>query len=250
LDEGRQQQADGGIPPPMNPPLVAKVPLATIVTYSLPAIAFGFSGALVSLYFLKFATDVLLIAPASVGLAFSLSRFWDAFSDPIVGFLSDRTRSRLGRRRPWLLYGAVPFALISVALWSPPAALTGQSLALWVGITVVLFYTAFTIVGVPHSALGAELTDDYHDRARVFGGRGFIEFFGLLLAGAGMWLLEASDDERGAARTLVALFGVLAVLANLRKEIFGVAVDAPEITVHRSFIRFEIDVMTVGARLR
>ena len=94
-----------------------RLPLGTIATYSLPAAATGFMGALISFYFLKFATDVLLLAPAVMGFWFGLSRLWDAVTDPVAGYWSDRTRLPLGRRRPWMLAGALPMAAVFLGLW-------------------------------------------------------------------------------------------------------------------------------------
>ena len=90
-----------------------RVSASTILSYSPPVV--GLSGPLflVQFYFLNFATDVLLLAPLSVGLLFAAGRIWDAIPDPIVGTLSDRTRTRLGRRRPWMLAG-IPLLMLSL----------------------------------------------------------------------------------------------------------------------------------------
>ena len=78
-----------------------------LVTYALPVLPIAFMWNMLGFYFLKFSTDVLLLAPGAMGLAFGLSRIWDAFSDPLAGYWSDRTRTRLGRRRPWILLSAL-----------------------------------------------------------------------------------------------------------------------------------------------
>ena len=187
-----------------------RVPLSTIVFYGMPAVALGFMGALVALYILKFATDTLGIAPAVFGTIFAIAKIWDGVSDPLAGYLSDRTTSRMGRRRPWILAGALPLGLAFLALWSPPAGIEGSALTLWVGASIVVFYTMFTVVSVPHLALGAELTLDYHERSRVFGGRAIFDFTGFLLAAVAMATLESASDERAMA-SLVA--GVLAIAA-------------------------------------
>lgn len=186
----------------------------------MPAIALGFMGALVALYILKFATDTLLIAPAVFGSIFAAAKIWDAVSDPIAGYLSDATKLRMGRRRPWMLAGALPLGLVFMALWSPPAALDGTSLTIWVGASIVLFYTMFTIVSVPHYALGAELTLDYHGRSRVFAGRAFFDFAGFLLAAGAMGMLESASDERamgGLVSTVLAVAGVALVGISVSK---------------------------------
>ncbi|NJN50441.1 MAG: hypothetical protein HC809_00235 [Gammaproteobacteria bacterium] len=95
-----------------------RIPWATVVAYGAPGLGAGYMFLLLSLYVMKFATDVLLIAPAIMGIIFSVSRVWDAVSDPIVGYLSDRTRHSMGRRRLWMAASVVPIAATFVMLFS------------------------------------------------------------------------------------------------------------------------------------
>ena len=117
--------------PPLGPPARRRrrSPPEPIVDYSLPTFGMGFTFVLVNIYLLKYATDVLLIAPATMGLLFGASRLWDAVADPVVGFLTDRTRSRFGRRRPWILAAALPLGVTFAMLWAPPVALAGPGAA-------------------------------------------------------------------------------------------------------------------------
>ena len=196
-----------------------RIPTAQIAVYASPMLALGFMGTLLSLYLLKFSTDVLLIPPGVMGVLLGLAFVWDAISDPMAGFLSDRTRSHLGRRRSWMFASALPVGLGFFALWSPPESLHGTALTVWLGLSLLLFFTAWTAMSVPHLALGAELTTDYHDRSRVFGGRQIIDFGGILLAAGALSLLEVADDPRAVARTIGLAGGAAAVALIL----FGAA---------------------------
>ena len=106
------------------------LPLATLLIYAAPTAGVGFMMIFTGFYLMKFSTDVLGISPAIMGLIFLISRVWDAISDPVAGTLSDRTRSRLGRRRPWLLAGALPVGIIFALMWAPPA---GSDPVVWTG---------------------------------------------------------------------------------------------------------------------
>ncbi len=150
---------------------------------------------IVSLYLMKFATDELLISPIAMGVIFGISRIWDAVTDPIVGYLSDRTNLPIGRRRPWLLAAIIPISLTFYMIWNPPA-LDEVGIVIWMAVAVVLFYTSMTMFSVPHSSLGAELTDNYHDRTRIFGVRHMIWNSGSLVALVAMHLLITGDDPR------------------------------------------------------
>ena len=178
-----------------------RLPLATIALYSAPGVGAGYMFLLVTLFLLKYATDVLLIAPAAMGVIFMAARVWDALTDPVVGFLSDRTRTRMGRRRPWLLAAALPVGVTFAMLWAPPQSLSGAGLVAWMAVAVFLFYTAMTAFIVPHNALGAELTTHYHDRTRVFGWRQAAWHLGVLFALVSMTLLTRSESPRVLAST-------------------------------------------------
>jgi GPH family glycoside/pentoside/hexuronide:cation symporter len=203
---------EAGAPP-------ARVPLATLVLYGPPILGLSALLFFVQFFFLKFATDVLLLAPGLVATLFALGRLWDAVSDPLVGTWSDRTRTRLGRRRPWMLGGLVALGASFAMIWVPPRALPAGSLAAWVALALFAFYTAFTAYGIPHFALGAELRDDHHDRSRVYGTRAAAFTLGMLPAFAAMQLVNNAEDPRGAAAAVAwwgAVAGSLVLLAPLR----------------------------------
>jgi Na+/melibiose symporter-like transporter len=181
--------------------------LGDIVAYSLPAAPLVFMTFLVNLYLLKFTTDVLQIAPALFGLVFAAARTWDALVDPLVGYWSDRTRSRLGRRRSWLLGAGGPLGIAFAAVWSPPH-LAGHALELWMGLAMFLYYTSHSAAYVPHLALGAELTLAYHERSRLATGRGVFELFGMLLAASAIAYLGGVEVPRAAGRQLAIAFGL------------------------------------------
>ena len=118
--------------------------LGLIWTYAAPGIGFRLMGLLFATYLMKFATDVLLIAPAVMGSLIAASRLWDAVSDPLAGYLSDRTLSRFGRRRIWLYGSAIPMGFGLIMLWSPPTMLEGIELIIWMGIALWIYETAST----------------------------------------------------------------------------------------------------------
>ncbi len=169
-----------------------------IAAYSLPSLGIGAMVGLVVIYFLKFATDVLLVAPAAVGALFGAARLWDAISDPIAGHWSDRTEHRLGRRRPWLFASALLLPLGFLALWAPPAALGQPGLVAWLAVWVLFLHTALTVFGVPHRALGAELSPHPHDRTRVFAASSFTAHLGAVVAIAAVAWIERASDPRAA----------------------------------------------------
>jgi len=199
--------------------------LGQVVAYAHPTVGVSLIFFLLNLYFFKYATDVLYIAPATMGVLFGLARAWDAVSDPMAGYLSDRTRSRIGRRRPWLYASAAPMALVPVMLWSPPDVFAGVALAAWTLAALLLYETAVTVWVVPHAALGAELTMAHHERTRVFAYRHFAWTLGFLLAVGAVYLLTTGEDRRATALLLSILAGgatallILAGAAGVRERL-------------------------------
>jgi GPH family glycoside/pentoside/hexuronide:cation symporter len=209
----------------LHAPQTTRAPRHVLFAYAAPALSSSFLFTAVSLFLLKYSTDVLLIPAATVGLIFGVSRIWDALTDPLIGHLSDRTRTRWGRRRPWLVASALPIGAAYLAIWAPPAQLEGTALALWMGVAIVLFYTAITTFSVPYTALGAELSADYHDRTRVFGAKAFGDHIGIVLAAGSLLVIERAADARAAAAGVALLAaammigGILWAAVGLREPV-------------------------------
>jgi GPH family glycoside/pentoside/hexuronide:cation symporter len=170
-----------------------------VLSYGLPRAGLFMMTMTVSVYLPKYYTDTLLLAPGLLAWTFLIGRVWDAMSDPLVGYLSDRTRSRLGRRRPFFLVSALPVAVLYFLLWSPRGFLAEQHPIVYVTVVYLLCFTFWTVFTIPHSALAAELTMDHHERTVLTGTR---EAFGVVgsLVGLTVLPLAASafhETQRG-----------------------------------------------------
>jgi len=208
-----------------------KVSWSTTLAFGAPAIGAGYMYLILSLYVMKFSTDVLLIAPAVMGAIFSLSRIWDAISDPLVGYLSDRTTFRWGRRRTWILASCLPISLGFYAVFAPPFAMEGTDLTVWMTVAIIGFYSAMTLFFVPHMALGAELSTDYHERSRLFGVRHIFYILGSILSlGAMSLLINEEFSTDGNVRLLARDLAFLAIAIMAVLVIYAVVVlrERPE----------------------
>jgi len=187
------------------------LPVKLIWIYTVPRIATGIMGILFSVYLMKFSTDVLLIAPAVMGTLIAASRIWDGFSDPMVGYLSDRTTSKFGRRRSWLYYSAVPMGIGLFMIWSPPSMLTGMMVVLWMAVALLVYETASTAFYIPHGALGVELTPNYHERTKLFGYSHMFTAIGSALGLAALYFMGEAEDKRNFAFYLSAFAATFVV---------------------------------------
>lgn len=113
--------------------------------------------------------QVFGVSPGLVGIAFLIASIVDAISDPLMGVISDRFRSRWGRRHPFMFISALPIAIAFYCLYQPPDGLTENGYFIWLTAFLLLMRLGQTFYLVPHDALGAELTDDYKERSSVFG---------------------------------------------------------------------------------
>lgn len=141
--------------------------LKTKVAYGVGELAGEIPNNILVFYLLFFLTNTAGLNPTLAGSVLLVAKVWDAINDPIVGWLSDRTRSPLGKRYSWMLGGAIPLGICFVLQWLIPHT-TNQSLlfAYYSGIAL-LFYAAFTAVTVPYSTLVAELTQGYDERTTL-----------------------------------------------------------------------------------
>ena len=172
---------------------VREVPIRTKILYGVADTALNVKNASINQFLLFFYVDILHVAPALVGVAIFIGKFWDGVTDPLMGYVSDTTRSRWGRRRPWIVVSAVPMGVCYYLLFSPPDW-TPTALVFWLtGIGVVLF-TFLTIFATPYLAWGAELARDYHERTTVVQIRALFGVLGGVIGGAAPILIANQLD--------------------------------------------------------
>jgi Na+/melibiose symporter-like transporter len=155
-----------------------RVSFGTRMAYGSGAIAYGVKNNGFDYFLLIFYSQALGVDAGLVGLALLAALLFDAFSDPVVGYLSDNTHSRFGRRHPWMYASAIPVAILYFMLWSPPADLTGNALLPYLLVVAILIRLFITLYEVPSSALAAELTDDYDERTTLLSYRFFFGWLG------------------------------------------------------------------------
>lgn len=141
----------------------------------------------IGIWLLHYFTDVIGINAAIAGSIIALGKIWDAITDPLIGYLSDHTKTRLGRRRPWMLSGCLPVLVAMFLLFSPPALNNSSEIFWWGLLSYCFLSTAMTCINIPYSALTPELTNDYHQQSSLNGYRFFFAGIGALIA-AGLTL--------------------------------------------------------------
>lgn len=162
-----------------------RLPLKTKLAFGVGSAAETIALYTVSSFALLYYNQVLGIPAHLAGLAISVSLILDGLSDPLVGSISDRTRSKWGRRHPYMLLSPVPIALSLYAIFNPPDGFGQTGLLIWFGLSVVMLRQAMTFFHTPHLALGGELSPSYVERSKVMA---YNSFFGWAGGAATSWL--------------------------------------------------------------
>lgn len=188
----------------IEPNATGRIPVLQLAAYGaggiIPIALFNIAGILVGLM----GNISLGLSAFWLGVILIIPRLWDAVVDPLIGHLSDNTRTRWGRRRPFLLVGGILVAVFFVVMWWIPK---GDTVRRWfpteagyhwfqlgyILVTLTLFFTSVTIFEIPHGALGAEMTTDSHQRTRLFSAKSFV---GNLFAMSTPWLFVLANLER------------------------------------------------------
>jgi glycoside/pentoside/hexuronide:cation symporter, GPH family len=187
------------------------LPRRTKLLFSTGDLSVSIPLAIIMFFQLYFLTDVVGLRPDLAGWAVGIGRIWDAVNDPLFGLLSDRIRTRWGRRRVFLLFGAVPLGVSFALMWLVPPW-GPLALTAYYGLVFILFDTVFTAVHVGYNALTPELTPDYDERSSLNGYRMVFSISGtlgaIILATVLGWFI---DDPR----LLFAVVGLLLGLVSM-----------------------------------
>ncbi len=172
-----------------------------VVNIMLPLIMFNYMG----------------VSPILLGYVFAISRLWDTITDPLMGYLSDRTRSRFGRRKPYILIGAVLSAFSFWLIWMFPEGKSQMWYFWYLTATCLLYYTSTTLFCVPYISMGYELSSDYNERTRLMGYRSLFVNCGAFILPWMYWFTERSwfDNPLQGMRYLSVISGVIFILFAL-----------------------------------
>lgn len=218
--------------------------------FGLSGFADNAMGTCLGVHLFVFYTDVIGLAPLWVSAALALALVWDAIASVVMGRLSDRTRSRFGRRRPYVLAGALPVALAFVALFCPPVELRGPALAAWLALSLLVLFTARTMVQVPMLSLLPELGRSAASRTALAARREQLgnvgDLAGLLLPIGVLLVSGAADTDadgalaRGgfaAAAALLAMLSLAAIAVSWAGTTEDAALPAPTPIPAREVLR-------------
>ncbi|MDX9850828.1 MAG: MFS transporter [Anaerolineaceae bacterium] len=207
--------------------MIEKLTNKTKILYGVADLGISLLTSSIQFFLLFYYTDIAGINPGLAGSALLVGKLtWDAINDPVFGYLSDRTRSRWGRRKPYMLLGAIPFGLSIWLLFSLPPGLVGVKAFLAVLGSFLLADTTQTLVSVPYYALSAELTYDYDERTSLISIRMIFTVLGYILGAAATTAVAGMFINMGWTKTAAysgmgAIFGIVAVITML-VTVFGV----------------------------
>ncbi len=170
----------------------------------------------IGFWLLIFLTDTVGLAAGLAGLVVAIGKIWDAVTDPMVGYLSDRTKSRWGRRRPYILFGSIPLFIAMIIMFTNPQLESQTSLFIWGIVAFCLLSTAITLVNIPYNSLTPELTPDYHERTSLNGYRFVFAIIGTLTgAGIALPIINGFSNRNMGFTVMGATFGALMMVSAM-----------------------------------
>ena len=193
-----------------------KTTVVPMINYSYANIFLGGAGYIVGMYFTIFLTDVVNISLNQAGIVVMIATIWDAVTDPVMGIITDRTRSKYGKHRRYLVWG-IPFLIVSYTLLWNSFGLNGnenpKAAMIYFVLVYMLYKTAFTIISVPHTAMLPELAPEYDLRTQynsvgyLFNSAGMVPAF--LLAVALLAAFGSNDNITSASKTPFLIIGIV-----------------------------------------
>jgi GPH family glycoside/pentoside/hexuronide:cation symporter len=194
-----------------------KLPTKTKILYGAGDFGFSLTDTTIGVLYAIFLTDVVGIRAGNAAWVFLIGRIWDFVNDPVMGYISDRTRSRWGRRRPYLLFGFIPFAIAFTLLWIKPPITGDMALVAYYAFAYILYDAAATAVYMPYFALTPELTLDYDERTKLTSFRMFFSIVAGLIGFTVPLMVIGETRPENADKVLMigAIFGLASALPLL-----------------------------------
>ena len=189
-----------------------QLPLWRKLIYGSGDLGFSMNNSIITAFFSVFMVTVIGMPPGLVAIIFIIGRSWDFINDPIIGHLSDRTRTKWGRRRPFLLFGAIPFGLSFILLWLGPN-FNQTGLIIYYSLAYIVYEALATVVYMPYFALTPELTDDYDERTKLTSFRMMFNIIGSLTAYILPLLIIGNDWTQATKQGVLIMAAVAGIIA-------------------------------------
>ncbi len=206
-------------PQAFHPP--TKLKFSTKLAYGIGELSGSLPSNILVFFFLFFLTDIAGLKPGVAGIIVMIGKIWDAINDPLIGWFSDRTRSRFGRRYPWMILGSIPLGFSCVLLWTIAPSNDQTIQIIYYTIIALVFYTAFTAVLLPYSALSAELTQDYNDRTNLISFRSAFSIGGSILSLILAELIFSWVNNEQKQYLILGLMAGLIAIISIYISVFG-----------------------------
>lgn len=191
-----------------------KLHTKTILGFAIGDLGGNLYFSIIGFILIFYLTESLGISGTLAGSVMMIGKFWDAITDPIVSSLSDRSKSRFGRRRPFIFFGALLLSISFIAMFSLPNFESTTATFIVAVILFCLLSTAYTFVNIPYAAMQPELTDDYHEKTRLTGYRMAFAILGTLMAVGARPLADAFGLERGGWTKMAAIMGLFMLISS------------------------------------
>ncbi|MBI4732204.1 MAG: MFS transporter [Chloroflexi bacterium] len=196
--------------------MTAKISRKTKIGFGAGEFSSSIFFTITSFWLMNFLTDEVGLSAALAGTALLVGKIWDALIDPFIGHFSDHTRSRWGRRRPYILFFAVPFGIAFVLMFRNPGIEAQTGKFIWTMLTYIFFCTVYSFTNIPYNALLPEISPDYNERTNISGYKQAFAVIGTLLgAGAAMPIMALFASRTAGFIGMSAIFGFLAALSLL-----------------------------------
>lgn len=189
---------------------IDRLPVTTKIAYGVGDLGANLVFGTVGFFLLYFLTDISLLPASLAGAAMMTVRVMDAFTDPLIGYVSDRTSTRWGRRRPFLLFGSLPVGLFFLVLFTDTPIQNQALLFVYIMLTYFLFFVSYSLVNIPYSALTPDMTRDFDERTNLTGYRMASAIVGTLIAaGATKGLVSLFPTERAGFSVVAGVYGLI-----------------------------------------
>ncbi len=193
----------------------APIPRRSVLGYATGDLGISIAYFALGFFFLYYLTDLVGLPPALAGTVVLVGKLWDGVNDPLIGVLADRTRSTRGRKRVYLLFGAVPFGLSFMLLWWIPAGMATRPAALLATVLLLLFATTYSLVGVPYQALVPVMTSDYDERTHLVAYKAVLSAVGAVLGGGLAIAVSSQVNVEVSLRMMAVFLGVVIIATTL-----------------------------------